>query len=131
MDINYIAVFLAALSAFVLGYVWYSVVFAKPWQKLIGMHKEGGAARPPQMWKLLVGSAIIQICMALNLAAFLGRNADWTFGLFAGVAVGFGWVGLAFGLSYLFEGRPFKLWLINAGYNTVSFVLMGVILGAM
>jgi hypothetical protein len=26
--------------------------------------------------------------------------------------------------------RPFKLWLINAGYQTVVFTVMGVILGA-
>jgi uncharacterized protein DUF1761 len=37
---------------------------------------------------------------------------------------------LTFGITYLFESRPLKLWLINAGYQTVVFTIMGAILGA-
>ncbi|GAB4160087.1 MAG: hypothetical protein Fur003_3760 [Candidatus Dojkabacteria bacterium] len=69
--------------------------------------------------------------MAFNLAAFIGKEADWSFGLMAGLAAGLGWVALAFGVNYMFEGKSFKLWLINAGYNTVVFALMGLIIGAM
>ncbi len=131
MDINYIAVGVAALAAFFLGYVWYSVLFTKQWQAIIGMNAGANRENPPSMAKLLVGSLILQLVMAFNLAAFIGLDADWLLGLIAGLAAGFGWVSLAFGVSYMFEGRPFKLWLINAGYNTVSFGIMGLIIGAM
>ena len=130
MDINYLAVALAALSAFFLGFLWYTIIFAKPWQALIGM-KEGMKGAPPTLAKLLIGSLILEIIMAFNLAMFIGPDADWLFGLGAGFAAGFGWVALAFGNDYMFEGRPFKLWLINAGYYTVIFSVMGLILGAM
>jgi hypothetical protein len=45
------------------------------------------------------------------------------------VAAGLGWA--AFGLSVvaLFERRPLAYHLINGGYLTVAFVVMGVILG--
>lgn len=131
MDINYLAVVLAALAAFFLGYLWYTVIFAKPWQQLIGMGKDGGDAQPPSLAKLLIGSFILEVVMAFNLAAFIGREADWLFGLGAGAAAGLGWVSLAFGVNYMFEGKPFGLWLINAGYNTVVFAVMGAIIGAM
>jgi len=131
MIINYLAVFLAALAAFFLGFLWYTVIFAKPWQKLIGMKEQDKNAQPPSLGKLLIGSFILEILMALNLAMFIGKDADWLFGLGAGAAAGLGWVGLAFGVNYMFEGKPFKLWLINAGYNTVVFAVMGLIIGAM
>lgn len=129
MEINYLAVGLAALSAFFLGYLWYTVIFAKPWQELIGM-KGGGAGSTPNLGKLLIGSLILEIIMAVNLAAFIGGNANWFFGMLAGLAAGLGWVSMAFGVNYLFEGKPFKLFLINAGYNTVTFAVMGAIIGA-
>lgn len=131
MNINYLAVVLAALAAFFLGYLWYTVLFAKPWQKLIGMKGEGEKSQTPNLGRLLVGSFILELIMAFNLAAFIGPDATWLFGLGAGLAAGLGWVALAFGVNYMFEGKSFKLWLINAGYNVVVFAVMGLIIGAM
>ena len=130
MGINILAVIIAAVSAFVLGFLWYTVIFTKPWQKLIGM-KTGTKTATPNLGKLLVGSFILDLLMAWNLAMFIGPQAGWSFGLFAGVAAGLGWVSLAFGINYMFEGKSFKLWLINAGYNTLVFAVMGLIIGAM
>lgn len=129
MSINFLAVFLAALSAFFLGYLWYTVIFAKTWQKLIGMKATTGEVKTPNLGRMLIGSFILEVIMAFNLAAFIGSDADWMFGLMAGLAAGFGWVSLAFGVNYMFEGKSFKLWLINAGYNTVVFAVMGLIIG--
>ena len=131
MTINWLAVLLAALAAFVLGGLWYTTLFAKPWQKLIGMKDGMGTGDTPNLGKLLLGSFILELIMAANLAAFIGTEADWSFGLAAGLAAGFGWVALAFGVNYMFEGKPFKLWLINASYNTIVFAVMGLIIGAM
>ncbi|XQF91346.1 DUF1761 domain-containing protein (plasmid) [Pseudoalteromonas espejiana] len=39
------------------------------------------------------------------------------------------WVGGSLGLSYIFEQRPIKLFLINGGYHTLQFSLMGLIIG--
>jgi hypothetical protein len=134
MDISYLAVGLAALAAFFLGFLWYTVIFAKPWQELIGMGSKGSGkgstAQTPNLGRLLVGSLILEIIMAFNLAAFIGRGAGAMAGLTYGLLAGFGWVALAFGVNYMFEGKPFKLWLINAGYNVVVFAVMGAIIGS-
>lgn len=135
MNVNYLAVGLAALAAFFLGFLWYTVIFAKPWQELIGMgSKNKGAAsanETPNLGRLLIGSLILEIIMAFLLATFIGPDANALTGLHYGFVVGLGWVGLAFGVNYMFEGKPFKLWLINASYNTVVFAVMGAIIGAM
>lgn len=127
MEINFLAAFIASLTGLVLGYLWYSVIFAKAWQKLSGVTdaqmNKGVAQR-------IIGSYLITLFMSLNLAAFIGADADPMFGLFAGFAAGFGWVALAFGQNYMFEHKPFKLFLINGGYNTVLLSLIGLIIGA-
>lgn len=135
MDVNYLAVGLAALAAFFLGFLWYTVIFAKPWQELIGMGSNGrgaaSASQTPNLGHLLVGSLILEIIMAFLLARAIGTGADAMTGLVYGLTVGLGWVALAFGVNYMFEGKPFKLWLINASYNVVVFSVMGLIIGAM
>jgi Protein of unknown function (DUF1761) len=48
----------------------------------------------------------------------------------AGLANGLGWVAVSLGVIYLFEQRPFKLWLINSGYQVVTYAVMGGTPGA-
>jgi hypothetical protein len=130
MEVNLVGVFLAALSAFFLGFIWYTVVFAKPWQKEIGMGENSGA-QAPNLGKLLLGSFLLEIVMAFVLARFFIGTADALGGLKAGFLLGLPIVGFAFGVNYLFEGKSLKHWIINTGYYTVVFSVMGLILGAL
>lgn len=127
VEINWLAVLLAAFSSFVVGGIWYNALFVKKWQKLVGL-KESDMQK--DMARVFVGSFLLSLVMAVNLAFFIG-NEGTSFGLFAGFAVGLGWIAAAFGINYLFERRPFALFAINAGYNVVSATLMGAIIGAM
>ncbi|MBA3724719.1 MAG: DUF1761 domain-containing protein [Candidatus Levybacteria bacterium] len=126
MEINFVAAFVASLTGLVLGYLWYSVFFAKIWEKLAGVTV---AQQNKGVAKRIIGSYLITLVMSLNLAAFIGSDSDAMFGLFAGFAAGFGWVALAFGQNYMFEHKPFKLFLINGGYNTVLLSIIGLIIG--
>lgn len=127
---NYLAILIATVSAFILGGVWYAPpVFGKAWMHESGFTKEslermGGTAR------IFGVSFVLELIMAFNLAAFIGPKASLSFGLFAGAAAGFGWVATAYGVTYLFEHRSMKLFLINAGYHAVALTMMGAILGA-
>jgi len=127
ISINWLAVLVAALSAFVLGGLWYSLLFAKPWQRMAGVSDEqlkSGVVR------IFAVSFVLAIVMAVVLAAFIGREGV-AFGLFAGLAVGLGWVATSFGMVALFERRPFGHWAVNAGYAVVTYTVMGAIIGAM
>ena len=129
MDVsfNWLAITLAAVSSFVIGGLWYSVLFARPWQRAAGVTDEqlkSGAAR------VFGGSLILAVVMAISLAAFIGANGAG-FGVFAGLATGATFVAAAFGVNYLFERRSPVLFAINGSYNVVSFTVMGAIIGAM
>ena len=126
--INWLAVIVAALVPFVIGSLWYGPLFVKPWRAASGVQKD----TPGQNSMALTfgAAAVLNLIIATSLAMFIGGAGDWKFGLLGGFAAGFTFVAMAFGITYLFESRPLKLWLINAGYQTVVFSAMGVILGA-
>ena len=125
--VNWLAVIVAALAPFAIGSLWYGPLFAKQWMALTGLSR--GTPGQNSMALTFSTSAVLNLIIATSLAMFIG-SGDWTLGLFAGFLAGFTFVAMAFGITYLFESRPFKLWLINAGYQTVVFTGMGVILGA-
>ena len=129
LHFNFFAIVTAALVTFAVGGLWYSpILFAKPWLRECGLTEE--QARQAPMGRIFGLSALVALVMAANLAAFLGAKATLSFGLFAGAATGIGWVAMSLGVTYLFEQRSLKLWLIDAGYQVVSYTLMGAILGA-
>ena len=128
-EINYLAVLVSALAMFVIGSIWYSpLLFSNVWMKELGFTKEGMSNT--NMVKLFSISFILMLVIAFNLAAFIGPESDWKFGMTAGALAGIGWVAAAIGINYLYERKSIRLWLITAGYMSVSFTAMGTILGA-
>ncbi|HVS22617.1 MAG TPA: DUF1761 domain-containing protein [Gammaproteobacteria bacterium] len=125
--VNWLAVVVAALAPFAIGSLWYGPLFVKPWRVASGIQKDTPGQNSMALTFGL--AALLNLIIATSLALFIG-GGDWQFGLFAGLAAGLTFVAMAFGIVYLFESRPFKLWLINAGYHTVVFTVMGTILGA-
>ena len=129
-NINWIAVVAAAVSTFLLGGLWYSpVMFGRVWasaNKLTEVDLASG-----NMAKIFGFSFVFSFLMAANLAAFLSDSkTTTTWGGAAGFLAGFGWVALAIAVIALFERRSWTYILINGGYMTVSFVVMGLILGS-
>jgi Protein of unknown function (DUF1761) len=128
--LNWLAVLAAAVSTFVIGGLWYSpVLFGRGWMSVNNLN-EADLAKS-NMAKIFGLSFFFALIMAANLAAFLAEpktTAAW--GATAGFLAGFGWVALGIATIALFERRSWKYALINGGYMTVSFVIMGLILGA-
>ena len=128
--INWLAVLAAAVSTFALGGLWYSpALFGRAWMSVNNLNSAELAKS--NMARIFGFSFVFALVMAANLAAFLAEpktTASW--GATAGFLAGFGWVTLGIATIALFERRSAKYVLINGGYMTASFVLMGLILGA-
>ena len=107
LGINYWAVVVAAVAAFVASSVWY-IVFGKELAKVSAAFAKG--MQKPQPWKML-GVLVTSLVLALVLAYFLGLAAMQ-------------WVG-----SMLWENVPLKMAAIHAGDWLVKLVLIAVIVG--
>ena len=126
-SINYLAVIVAALSAFVIGGLWYSVLFSKSWMVENGFDEE--KLKQGNMGIIFGGSFILSLIISFVFVLFLGPERDAMFGASAGFIAGLFWVATAMGITYLFERKSLKLFLINAGYHVVTFTVIGFILG--
>ncbi|TNE34084.1 DUF1761 domain-containing protein [bacterium] len=126
-SLNWLAILLASVSTFMIGGVWYSpLMFSKKWMMEAKITEEDLKQGQAKVFGL---SFIFSFVAAFVLAMFLGPEADVVFGITAGFMVGFAWVLLSMGTTYLFERRSFTLLAINGGYHVVSFMIMGMIIG--
>ncbi len=127
--LNYPAVVAAAVAAHVLRLLWYSpALLGKLWIVASGLTEEKAKEGSPGL--IFGASFVLELVAALVLALFIGPEATLSLGLQAGFLIGLFCVGTALGVTYLFERRSLRLWLLNAGYMTFAFTIMGGILGA-
>lgn len=127
MQISIPAILVAAVSTFIIGGLWYGVLFRQAWMAANSFTEDqvkGGEAR------IFSIALVLALVMAANLAAFLGKpDTTMTWGATAGALTGV-WIVGAIATVALFERRPFGYIAINGGYWMVSFIVMGAIIGA-
>jgi hypothetical protein len=130
MKTNYLAVLVAAIAYWFLGFLWYGVLFNKAWMALEHMTIEQAKSVNPAVPYIV--SFLLELLIAYSLAQLcIWRNANTASrGASVGVLVWIGFVGPIALMTYMFEMRPRALYAINEFYPLAGLVLMGVILGA-
>ena len=129
-EVSWLAVALCAVGSLVLGGIWYSpALFGKAWQQAAGLTdddlKDGNMAR------IFGLTLVLSFIAAAVFAMFLGPKFGLGPATAAGFSAGLCWVAASYGITYLFEHRPLKLWLINGGYHTLQLTMFGAIIGAL
>ena len=137
-SINWLAVLVAGISAFVLGGVWYSpTLFGKAWMHDNNLDVE--TLRKGNSARIFGWAFIFSLVAAANLAMFLAdspaectgncaQKTDLAWGATAGFLAGL-WVFCFVAIHGLFEHKPWRLIFINGGYSVVALTLMGAIIG--
>ena len=132
---NLLAVLVAGLIPMLIGSIWYGPVFGKAWLKLIGKTEEEIRATMNPM-KMYVVTFIMALVMAYVLAHVLQAFADayGVTGIPAGLQAAFWiWLGFVLTIGYqavAFEDKKISLFALNMGYNLVTLLAMGTLLGA-
>lgn len=126
--LNLFAVLAAAVSAFMLGGLWYSkLLFLNPWSKASGVTAEKmNESHPAKVFGI---SFLFSLLAAFAFAILIGPKPPLDFALGRALLVGGGCAAACFGINYQFAGKPFSLWLIDGGYHIGQFLLYGLILG--
>jgi surface polysaccharide O-acyltransferase-like enzyme len=130
MKTNYAAVFVAAVAYWLLGALWFGVLFGKPWLALENITVEQAKSMNPVLpyvvsfvLNILIAYSLAQICIWRN-ANTIGRGAS------VGVLLWIGFIGPITYTTYMYEMRPKELFAINQFYPLAGMVLMGAIIGA-
>lgn len=139
ININYLAVIIAVVANFVLGFIWYTPLFGKAWAKEMGFdpdEKPSGAIMAKGMIFMIIGNFLLAYVFAHNIAVW---NPE-TWGLaaseeskaaIAGMAAFFTWLGFFLPVdlnSVAWEKKSWKLFGINTAYHFLSLVVVAMIL---
>ena len=130
VQVNYLAVLVAAIVVFVLGWLWYSpLLFYKPWMRARGMDPAAAMAGA----KMPAGKLVTELLRCIVLAFVIARFAallgisSWMGAVHFGV---FLWIGFPVILligSVLWENVPVKVAAIHAGDWLVKLLVIPII----
>lgn len=145
LHINWLAVFVASLSSFAIGAVWFGPkTFYPVWMKALGRTwpAERVTMTRAETALLFGGTYVAALVQVTSLAVVIGfaRLLAPGFGVGTGIAFGF-FLSVGFGafasLSHRLFGQAdhkganaLKVWLIEVGQDVLALTVAGAILGA-
>ena len=144
---DWLAVILATLAAFFIGFIWFTFLFGKQWAAEFNMEMggEGGSfkAMAPSMLKDLVGNFLMAYVLFHTIVVWLPslwgahfgvEAADsplWQYGMYAAA---FSWLGFFVPVALSrtgWEQRSWRWFGIDVGYHLVKLIAMAQIMAAM
>lgn len=114
----------AGIINFMIGGLWYGLLFQKPWIDAMGINPENIGKNGDGKKEMLM-TVIVEVIISIVTILFLSAiNAATPLN-----AIIIGIITVLSGLkNYFFEQRPVKLILINESYKIVAFVVIGLAL---
>jgi len=128
MAMNWTAVICAAAAYWIIGAIWYMALFGKTWAAAIERH--GVKLERTGMAAKMIGNFLCNLVAATIMARLIGRTGitELGYGLKLGAGVGLGFCATALTVQYLWESKPFKVWLIDASHHFFGCIALGGIL---
>ncbi|TSC75309.1 MAG: hypothetical protein G01um101430_516 [Parcubacteria group bacterium Gr01-1014_30] len=111
------------------GYLWYGPLFGKTWTGMMGFTPESVKAMKMTPKQAMAGGFITALIFAYALAMFAnlievsGLTGAFTLGFW----IWFGFVATIQAGSFLWEGRPFKLFAFNAVESLIATLAMALV----
>ena len=135
LPINLTAVSVAALAAFVLGFLFHGPVSGKLWMKLANVHPTGNekfADMIPQLlWTLLsqfVTAFVLAGVLWIAFSSPLMGPVTWYKGAICGAWIWLGFLITSSSTEVIWMGRTMKLWLFEAVCSLIVMGVMGAII---
>ena len=126
LHVNVLAVLTAAVIQWVLGWLWYGVLFKKDWTALV--MQDGAKPSNAGGVMALIFIANLIISFALVKIVFLTGWTSWARGSLVGAICGLGFVVPPMFAQHISEKQPFKLFGINALYWLIAMYFSGGVL---
>jgi len=134
MSVNYLAVLVATLAVFIIGWLWYSpMLFGNLWLRLSKVsQKDITKAKNKGMTHLIISGFIATLVTALVFEYLLDMFGitDMYTGILLSLLLWIGFLVTSMLNSVLWEGKPFSVYVINIFHQLVCMIVMGAILTA-
>lgn len=130
VQVNYLAVLVAAIANYVLAMIWYAGIFSNAWKKLTGITDMKPS--PVNIVLVFVGSLVLSYVLYHSIV--FGNAYFKMSGISGGLMSGFfGWLGYIAPVTLstkLYEKKPWGLWLLDNSFWLLALLVMGTILSA-
>lgn len=130
VHINYVAVIVAALANYIIGSIWYGVLFTKQWKKLSGISE----------MKFVPGFIILGLVASFLMSYVLDHALIYASeymkmgGISGGLMCGFfNWLGFIAPVTLgvvMYQKKSWMLWILDNAYWLLSLLVMGAILAS-
>ena len=124
---NLLAVVVAAILQWLIGWLWYGVIFSKSYRALVGAPENQRKSNPGGVMALIFITNLI-LAFALAQIVLLAGVSTVTMGMFVGVVCALGFIVPPLLAQHVSEGKPFKLFGINSIYWLIALGLSGSLL---
>lgn len=124
---NWIAVVVGTVTFFAVGAIWYSALFAKPWQREVALSTEQLTTGRNMM--LIMSTCLLLEFVVVVMLGHLFARIDPSDRAKMMMATGFGLAIMApaIGINYLYQRRSLTLFLIDAGHFVVGMTAVGLV----
>lgn len=137
LPIDYLAVFVAAVAAFVIGFLLHGPIAGKLWMRLANVHMTGNEKMSDMYGKMLwnflanviTAYALAIVYLFVSTSSFGSGPSIWS-GIFSGFLVWFGFLATATSIDVIWMGKSSKLWLFELCSSLIVMVAMGAIIVA-
>lgn len=137
LPISFMAVMVAAISAFILGFMFHGPIGGNLWMKLAKIVPTGNEKLkdmiPQMIWNFVVYFVTAYVLAVIYLFASTSPFTDGP-GMATGICVAlwvwFGFIATTTSIDVIWMGRSFKLWLFETVCSLIVFGVMGAILGS-
>jgi hypothetical protein len=123
LHVNLLAVLTAAVIQWILGWLWYGVLFKKDWTALVV--KDGGTSPAGGGAMALIFVANLVLSFALVKIVILTGWTTFGRGALVGAVCGLGFVAPTIFAQHISEKKPFKLFGINILYWLIAMYISG------
>jgi hypothetical protein len=132
LQLNWLHILVAAIAYFGLGSLWYSpILFSKQWIQLTGINMDEPNAKEGFVKVLIMCFLLTFLVVAgIGLLQHFLMFVTFISGLKVGFFVGVFFASTAISINYLYNKKPFTLYIIDCGYQTLGCGIAGAILGA-
>lgn len=136
ININFLAIIIAVVVNFILGFLWYTPLFGKIWGREMGYdmnEKPKTSDMMKGMISMLIGNFLFAWVLAHNISAWSFVPGTEALSHTANILMSaiFTWVGFYLPVdlgSIFWERKSFKLFSINTGYHLASLLVVSAIL---
>lgn len=137
VSINLMAVLVAAVVAFVLGFLFHGPVSGKLWMKLANIHPTGNEKFkdmiPQMIWNFIsnfVTAYVLALVYTLASTSSLLSGPSISTGIMTAIWVWLGFLVTSSSIEVIWMGRTVRLWLFECICSLIVMIAMGAIIAS-